>query len=104
MVELLTEIWKSDASNLMFLINLVLIIIVGIIAWQAFKYFLKDYNLNVKKVDMLITKSNLHDSEHLQINERIESLLNEQKLNRESDRTLLMVVAKEVGIELPMPK
>ena len=104
MIDLLIELWESDSSNVMVFINLFLIIVVGIIAWQAFRYFLKDYKLNQSKVDMLIAKASQHDQEHIEINKNIESLLNEQKLNREADRTLLMVVAKEVGIELPMPK
>lgn len=108
MIDLLTHIWKSDASQVMFFVNLVMFLIVGAIAWQAFRYFFKDYKLNQQKVDLLIEKSQAHDEEHMKFNNRIESMIKEMKSNREQDQkqaqvthALVQFLAKKSKIDIP---
>lgn len=108
MIDLLTELWKSDSSNVMVFINLFLLIIVGLIAWQAFRYFFKNYKLNQEKVDLLIEKANKHDDEHIEMNTRMDKMLNEMKNNREADQkqanvthALVQFLAKKSKIEIP---
>lgn len=108
MVDLLIELWKSDSSNVMVFVNLILMIIVGIVAWQAFRFFFKDYQLNVKKVDMLVERAAKHDDEHIEIYNRMDKMLIEMKTNREQDQkqanvthALVQFLAKKSKIEMP---
>lgn len=108
MIDLLTELWKADSSNVMVFANLILLIVVGIVAWQAFRFFFKDYQLNVKKLEMLTEKSLKHDDEHIKIYNRMDKMLVEMKNNREQDQkqanvthALVQFLAKKSKIEIP---
>ena len=108
MIDLLIELWKSDSSNVMIFVNLILLVIVGVIAWQAFRFFFKDYKLNQAKVDMLVDRAAKHDDEHIQIYNRMDKILSEMKNNREQDQkqanvthALVQFLAKKSKIEIP---
>ena len=81
---------------------------VGLIAWQAFRYFFKDYRLNQAKVDMLVERSAKHDDEHIEIYNRMDKMLVEMKNNREQDQkqanvthALVQFLARKSKIEIP---
>lgn len=108
MIDLLLDLWESDSSNVMIFVNLLLLIVVGLIAWQAFRFFFKDYKLNQAKVDLLIDRANKHDDEHINIYNRMDKMLSEMKSNREQDQkqanvthALVTFLAKKSKIEIP---
>lgn len=83
------------------------IVLVPIVIWigiSTVKYLKSIYKSDKAMLILLQEKSIAHDQEHMEINKNIQAILKEQKLNREADRTLLTIVAKEVGIDLPLPK
>lgn len=116
MVDLIREIWLTGSSSL---ISLLFVIVLCVLAYYTIKYAYEAYNLRneefaamidfeKQKINLLLSRADQHDKEHVEMNNQVKELIKEMKYNREQDKMqaetthrLVRFLAKKSKIEIP---
>jgi len=104
MIDLIREIWLTGSSQL---ILLLFVIAFCVLAYYTVKYAYYAYKIRneefeamitfeQKKVNLLISRADQHDKEHVEMNAQVRDMLREMKYNREQDKKQAEITHKLV--------